>query len=68
MNITEYNLEETTADENWDMFVDDSLNGTIFSKSYYLSALSIKYKLFYCYKKDELRAALLLLKLIVKMI
>ena len=54
----EYTLQEAMIDENWDKFVDDSINGTIFSKSYYLKASSVKYKLFYCYKKAELRAAI----------
>ena len=53
----EYTLIETLADEKWDRFVEDSLNGTIFSNSIYLKASSVKFKLFYCYKKEELRAA-----------
>lgn len=57
MSNIEYTLKETILDENWDQFVDDSINGTIFSKSYYLRASNVNYKLFYCYKKEELRAA-----------
>ena len=53
----EYTLKEAIFDENWDKFVDDSINGTIFSKSYYLNASNTNYKLFYCYKKEELRTA-----------
>jgi hypothetical protein len=53
----EYILRETIIDENWDKFVNNSINGTIFSKSYYLNSLNVKYKLFYCYKKEELRAS-----------
>jgi hypothetical protein len=54
---TEYTLIETVANDKWDKFVNESSNGTIFSTSTYLKGCDIKYKLFYCYKKDELRAA-----------
>ncbi len=53
-----YTLRETILDDKWDKFVDDSVNGTIFSKSYYLESSSSNYKVFYCYRKAELRAAL----------
>ena len=58
----EYFLKEANLDENWDHFVDESINGTIFSKSYYLKASKVKYKLFYCYKKEELRASVALIE------
>ncbi len=54
---TEYTFVETLADEKWDKFVENSSNGTIFSNSVYLKASGVNYKLFYCYKKEELRAA-----------
>jgi len=54
---SEYTLIETLADEKWDKFVENSKNGTIFSNSVYLKASGANYKLFYCYKKKELRAA-----------
>lgn len=54
---TEYTFVKTLADEKWDKFVEDSSNGTIFSNSVYLKACGVNYKLFYCYKKEELRAA-----------
>ena len=53
-----YTLIEAILDEKWDQFIDDSANGTIFSKSYYLESSSSNYKVFYCYRKAELRAAL----------
>ena len=53
----EYTLNEAEADDNWDKFINTSINGTMFSKSYYLKSSNVKYKLFYCYKKAELRAA-----------
>lgn len=56
--MSEYKLIETEADEKWDKFVEESIQGSIFSNSIYLQASDIKYKLFYCYKKEELRAAL----------
>ena len=54
---SEYTLIETLADQKWDRFVEDSFNGTIFSNSIYLKASSVKFKLFFCYKQEELRAA-----------
>ena len=62
MNNLEYTLKETMIDENWDKFVNDSLNGTIFSNSTYLKATGVNYKLYYCYKKQELRGALALVE------
>ena len=55
---TDYTLVETIADKKWDKFVEDSSNGTIFSNSVYLKDSGVNYKLFYCYKKEELRAAI----------
>jgi hypothetical protein len=55
--MVDYRLVETLADDKWDKFVDDSTNGTIFSSSIYLEASDVNYKVFYCYKKEELRAA-----------
>jgi hypothetical protein len=52
-----YTLIETKADAKWDEFIDTSLNGTIYSKSTYLKASKVKYKIFYCYNNKELRAA-----------
>jgi hypothetical protein len=57
-----YRLIEAECDENWDRFVDNSINGTIFSKSHYLKALNVNYKLYYCYKEKELRAAVSLIE------
>jgi len=54
---TEYTFVQALADEKWDKFVEDSSNGTIFSNSVYLKASGVNYKLFYCYKREELRAA-----------
>jgi hypothetical protein len=55
--MVDYRLVETLADDKWDKFVDDSTNGTIFSSSIYLEESDVNYKVFYCYKKEELRAA-----------
>ena len=57
-----YNLVETKLDEKWDKFVNESLNGTIFLNSTYLKATGVNYKLYYCYKKQELRGALALIE------
>ncbi|RAZ45354.1 GNAT family N-acetyltransferase [Campylobacter hyointestinalis] len=55
-----YRLIETNADLKWDEFVQNSPNGTLFSHSLYLKSSNANYKLFYCYKNEELRAALAL--------
>jgi len=53
---------ETLADEKWDKFVTESLNGTIFTTSIYLNASGVSYKLYFCYKKEELRSAIMLIE------
>ncbi len=58
--LKEYTLKETKLDEKWDKFVKDSPNGTIFASLIYLEASKVNYKLYYCYKKEELRAAVVL--------
>jgi hypothetical protein len=40
---SKYTLVETTADEKWDKFVEDSSNGTILSNSAYLKASGVSY-------------------------
>ncbi len=58
----EYSLVNAGLDESWDAFIDNSANGTIFSKSAYLKASQVNYKTFYCYKKEELRAAVAIIE------
>lgn len=57
-----YSLKEAPLDGKWDTFVENSKNGTIFAYSYYLLASQVNYKLYYCYKKQELRAAVLVVE------
>ena len=57
--MSEYILKETKIDKKWDKFIDDSLNGTIFSKSYYLNSITTNAKAFFCYKNKELRGAVI---------
>lgn len=58
----EYRLVQTQADEKWNEFVKSSSNGTIFSDVFYLKSSGVNYKLYYCYKKDELRAGISLIE------
>jgi hypothetical protein len=60
--ISEYKLVETTIGDKWDLFVQESVNGTIFSNSTYLDASKVKYRLYYCYKKEELRAGITIIE------
>lgn len=55
-------LIEAIADEKWDKLVQQSNNGTIFLSSVYLKNASINYKLYYCYKNEELRAGVALIE------
>ena len=58
----EFTLIEGFSGDKWDNFVENSINGSIFSHSSYLDAANINYKLFYCYKKQELRAAIVVIE------
>ena len=60
--VNEYSLVETFADEKWDILIENSINGTIFSSSIYLKSAKVNYRLYYCYKKEELRAAVVLVE------
>jgi hypothetical protein len=59
---SDYRLVQTNADEKWDKLIEDSLNGTLFSNSTYLKSSKANYKLYYCYKKNELRAGVALIE------
>ena len=57
-----YRLEKTIADERWDRFVQTSPNGTIFSLSVYLNSTEQNYSVYYCYKRNEIRAGVALME------
>lgn len=59
---TDYHLVVASPDYEWDKFVNDSENGTIFSSSIYLQNSGLDFKLFYIFNKNELRAAISLLE------
>lgn len=52
-----YRLEKTELNSSWDEFVRSSPNGTIFSLSEYLKSIGQKHAVYYCCKKQEIRAA-----------
>ena len=56
-----YRLIEASLDDAWDNFVVQSDSGTAFSSSMYLDSISCKKQAYYCYKTNELVAAVLLL-------
>ena len=56
--MSKYRVEETTDLERWDKLVDDSKQGTIFSKSIYLNSFGGKYRLLFVFKGNELRAGI----------
>jgi hypothetical protein len=57
-----WRLVVADADEKWDTFVEGSPNGTVYSSTKYLQASEVNYKLYYCYKQDELRAGIALIE------
>ena len=59
---TSYRLEKTTIGKKWDEFVKSSWNGILFSYSIYLKSISCNPQLYYCYNKQELRAAIVVLE------
>jgi hypothetical protein len=59
---TELHLERVEADAGWDRFVETSPNGTIFSRSEYLAGLSCRVARYFCYRKQEVKAAVALIE------
>ena len=57
-----YRFVPAEADDSWNDFVESSDNGTIFSHSAYLSAISGRVKRYYCLKNQEPRAALAIIE------
>jgi hypothetical protein len=53
--LSKYRLEQTLDFEKWDKLVDDSPQGTIFSKSIYLNSFGGKYHIYFVFKGEELR-------------
>jgi len=58
----EYRLEKISISDEWDNFVSASENGTIFSSSNYLLALNAKPVAYYCYKKQAIKAGIVLIE------
>jgi hypothetical protein len=55
-----YTIVEVSDLSEWDEFVDDSPQGTIFSASAFMSAIDRKYALNYIYKGNEVKAGVVL--------
>ncbi|SMF75529.1 Acetyltransferase (GNAT) domain-containing protein [Pseudobacteriovorax antillogorgiicola] len=47
-------LDHAPLDDQWDRLVDNSPNGSIFCKSFYLRSLSTKVGTYYCFKNREI--------------
>lgn len=60
--MDEFVLVRTDYENKWDEFIDNSRNGTIFSKIDYLKAINANPALYYCYKNKELKAAVALIE------
>ncbi len=53
--MSKYRLKNTLDFERWDTLVDDSPQGTIFSKSIYLKSFGGEYHIYFVFKGEELR-------------
>ncbi len=58
---TKYRLEKVELNQQWDEFVYSSPSSSAFVLSGYLNALPIKTHAYFCYKSNELMAAILLI-------
>jgi len=56
---SKYRLVKVPTDDKWDKFIKTSPSGTIFASSSYLKTLGVNINSFFCYKKNELMAAVL---------
>lgn len=56
--MSKYKLCRVLDFQQWDSFVEESPQGTIFSSSLYLDAVGRKYERFFIQKGDEIKAAL----------
>jgi hypothetical protein len=55
--MSKYKLCQVSDAQQWDSFVEESPQGTIFSSSLYLDAVGRKYERFFVCKGDEIKAA-----------
>lgn len=62
MDLTNYRLEPAALDGDWDRFVQWSPQGTLFCESVFASALQGEFLPYWVLKKNEPKAAVLLLK------
>lgn len=59
-NLSNYSVQQTTIDEQWDDFVYSSSYGTPFMLSVFVSSLDQNFHAYYCYKGKEKVAGVLL--------
>lgn len=57
-----YRLEKTEFNQAWDDFVNSSPNGTVFSLSDYIKGVGRECAAYYCYKNQEVHAAVALVE------
>ena len=62
MDLSSYRLERVERDESWDNAVELSPQGTIFCKVPFISSLNKPFDFWKCYKKDDLKALMLIEK------
>lgn len=62
MNLSAYSLERTEPGPDWDRFVEDSPQGTVFAQSEFLKASGLKPSLWYCVKNRETMGAAVLVE------
>jgi len=62
MFSSKHSLEEAELDQQWDALVSNSVNGTVFCLSTYLKAVNARVKPYYYRRKQEIRAAVLMIE------
>ena len=58
----DYRLEKIPVNDEWDNFASASETGTVFSSSNYLLALNARPVAYYCYKKQTIKAGIVLIE------
>jgi len=58
MDLSSYNFVRVDLNDDWNVFVEASPQGTIFTRSEFISGLQGRPGIWYCQKKNDVKAAL----------
>ena len=62
MDFSSYNFIRANLDSEWNKFIEASPQGTLFSRSEFIGSLNARPGLWYCYKNNNIKAALVLIE------